>query len=136
MKKSSPSSFYSRLFCLLMALYVLNFSVDPPDGHVRTTVYGQEEENLAINEMESVGEWILEHILGVTNAIPEHDESDDSDEYGKVNSSFFYCAGSANSIVFLLPSMIRLVDSATYTFCTLVLSTCYTEVTSPPPWFS
>ena len=114
-----------------MALYVLNFSVDPPDGHVRTTVYGQEEENLSVNEMESVGEWILEHILGVTNAVPEHDESD---EFGKVTKSFFYWVASNNSVVFLLLPAEYTVDSATYSICSLTFSTCYTEVTSPPPW--
>lgn len=116
-----------------MALYVLNFSVDPPDGHVRTTVYGQEEENLSVNEMESVGEWILEHILGVTNAVPEHDESD---EFGKVTKSFFYWIASNNSVVFLLLPAEYTVDSATYSICSLTFSTCYTEVTSPPPWLS
>ncbi|GAB4044564.1 hypothetical protein GCM10028774_64360 [Spirosoma jeollabukense] len=116
-----------------MALYVLNFSVDPPDGHVRTTVYGQEEENLSVNEMESVGEWILEHILGVTNAVPEHDESD---EFGKVTKSFFYWVSSNNSVVFLMLPVAYTVDSATYSICSLTFSTCYPEVISPPPWLS
>ena len=79
-----------------MVLYVLNFSVDPPDGHVRTAVYGGEKENLSVNEMESIGEWVLEHIPGVTNAMPEQDESDD---YGKVTKAFYYWVASTNSIV-------------------------------------
>lgn len=124
---------FNRLFCLLMALYVLNFSVDPPDGHVRKTVYGEAQEDLRVNEMESIGEWVLEHILGLTNAIPEHDASDES---GHIAKSFFYWVAPDQFMSFLLPPAADTIHPAVYSFCPPVLFPCYSEVTSPPPWRS
>ncbi len=131
MKKSRPS-FFSRLFCLLMTLYVLNFSVDPPDGYVRQTIYCEEKEDLRINEMESIGEWVLERLLGIKNAVPEHDET--SDESSQVTKAFVNWVAPSAPLSFLLPLVARVNLPTLYTFCAPVFIPHYAEVTSPPPW--
>ncbi|MEO8588426.1 MAG: hypothetical protein ABI432_03585 [Flavobacteriales bacterium] len=57
---------------LFLALLTLNSSVDTPDAQPE----GQPED-LSINDIETVAEAILEHVFGIENAIPEHDEPDD-----------------------------------------------------------
>ncbi len=69
-----------------MALHVLNLSVDPPDHHAFLTGTGETREDLSINEMESVGEWMVEKVLGYSGAVPEHDEADGDEN---VTRSFF-----------------------------------------------
>ena len=131
MKKARPP-FLNRLFCLLMALYVLNFSVDPPDGYVRQTIYCEEKEDLRVNEMESVGEWVLEKLLGIKNAVPEHDET--SDESSQVAKALFVWIAPGAPLAFLLPPTAPVTHPTRYTFCAPVFIPHYAEITSPPPW--
>lgn len=56
MKRKRTPSWPQRLFCLLMAIHVLNFSVNPPDQHTYTTASGAVREDLSVNEMGSVTE--------------------------------------------------------------------------------
>lgn len=71
MKFFRKSSF-ARCIWFLLALQIFNFSVDTPDW--QPALY---HEDLSINDMESVVEIVLEKFLGIDNAIPEYDESDD-----------------------------------------------------------
>lgn len=62
----------SRFLCGMVALIILNISVDAPDwqpNHV--------PEDLSYNDIESIVEWALEDVLQINNAIPEHDDADD-----------------------------------------------------------
>lgn len=60
-----------------LALFIFNFSIDTPD------VFGDEvAEDLSYNDIESITELILEDVLGIYNACPEHDENDLEDEGG------------------------------------------------------
>jgi len=61
-------------FWLLMALYLFNISADAPDASSAGV-----HENLAYNDVETVVEWALEDMLGIENAIPEHDDPDRED---------------------------------------------------------
>lgn len=131
MKKPRPS-FFNRLFCLLMALYVLNFSVDPPDGYVRKTIYCEEKEDLRVNEMESVGEWVLEKLLGIKNAVPEHDET--PDESSQVTKAFVGWVAPGVPLSFLLPPVATVTHPTLYAFCAPVFISHHAEVTAPPPW--
>lgn len=131
MRKPRPP-FLNRFFCLLMALYVLNFSVDPPDGYVRQTIYCEEKEDLRVNEMESVGEWVLEKLLGIKNAVPEHDEA--SDECNQVAKASFVWVAPSAPLSFLLPPVAPVTHPTQYAFCAPVFVPHYAEVTSPPPW--
>jgi len=58
----------------LMALYLLNISVDTADP-----VSEAISENLSINDQESVVELIVEQFLGYEDAIAEYDEHDPED---------------------------------------------------------
>jgi len=77
-----------RLFWLFMAVHIFNFSVDTPDAQPDFV-----PEDLTYNDMESVVEIVLENLLGIQDAIAEHDEND-ADDGGcfqiKKPFSFFY----------------------------------------------
>lgn len=62
-----------RFTALLLAMHVLNFSVDSPDLYPDCFA-----EDLSLNDMESIVEIVMEKVLHIDNAIPEHDEPDDN----------------------------------------------------------
>lgn len=68
-----------RLFCWIMALVIINASIDPPD----TYLFSDCRENPSVNEMETIGELLLEKVMGFTNLVPEQDESDDNHALSK-----------------------------------------------------
>jgi hypothetical protein len=61
-----------RFAWIVMAIHILNFSIDPPD------VNQDIPEDLSYNEIESITEWIAENVLQITDAFPEHDDDDDN----------------------------------------------------------
>jgi hypothetical protein len=68
---------FVRFTWLVMALLIFNYSIDVPDA------FGDEvAEDLSFNDIESIAELVLENVLGVYDAIPEHDENDLEDEGG------------------------------------------------------
>lgn len=130
MVKQRHSTVLYRLFCLLMALHVLNFSIDSPDRYSWSTTLAQDHEDLSINDIESISELLLEECLGLVNAVPEHDEPDE--EAGQVISlqdyiftQTFTLRPPVRSIYLLLTSVI------TFTFTPV--STYIPDITSPPP---
>ncbi|NJM93500.1 MAG: hypothetical protein HC842_01530 [Cytophagales bacterium] len=75
-----------RLVCFIMALHVLNLSVDAPDAlpdHI--------PEDLSINDIESIVELMLEQLLGIEDAMDEKDEWDDCVSLDKKFSDIHYC---------------------------------------------
>lgn len=64
----------SRVFCFLMALHIMNLSVDTKDAAPDYIA-----EDLSINDQESVVELVLEKVMGIENAIQEQDEPDQDD---------------------------------------------------------
>lgn len=60
-----------RVIWFFMALHIFNCSIDAPDRFTNST-----PEDLSINEMESIGEVVLEKVFGFTTALPEQDEND------------------------------------------------------------
>lgn len=60
-----------------LAFLIFNYSIDIPD------FYGDSvAEDLTFNDIESISELVLEVVLGVDNAVPEHDEDDSDDKSG------------------------------------------------------
>lgn len=57
----------NHVLCLLMALHILNFSIDNPH-----TLFEHNKVQADFNEVDSVVELVLEEVLNVENAIPEH----------------------------------------------------------------
>lgn len=64
-----------RAISLLLALYLLNFSVDSLDAQPDHVA-----EDLSYNDIESMYELILEAVLGIENAVEEHEEHDFDEE--------------------------------------------------------
>ena len=73
----------SKLLCFFFALHVLNVSTD-----LSYAVYV--EEDLAMNEMESITEVICEQILQIENACPEQQEHDSHHHGVRVHHGFFF----------------------------------------------
>jgi hypothetical protein len=59
---------------IVMALHILNFSIDAPD-----VLNENITEDLSYNEIESFAEWIAEDILNIKNAFSESDEQGDEE---------------------------------------------------------
>jgi hypothetical protein len=76
-----------RIFSFLMALHVLNLSIDTRDANPDCV-----PEDLSINDQETVFEFIMEYVLGYDNAVAEHDEQDSEDggtlDFNKVKIYF------------------------------------------------
>lgn len=87
MKNRKHNSLWHRLLCLMMAFYAINVSIDATDGYVTPDSHGEYHEDLSINEIESIGELILEEVFDMANAIPEHDESDEEED--QITKIFF-----------------------------------------------
>ena len=122
-KKNSIPSVY-RAIALLMALYLFNFSIDSPDGHPDTVA-----EDLSVNDIESVYEFVAEIILGIENAVEERDERD-PDDGGSIQLNKFYTS---------LVSSVQ-IKAADYIFDLHIykhncpdLEIPFTEIDSPPP---
>ncbi|HMR93521.1 MAG TPA: hypothetical protein PKC69_14465 [Chitinophagaceae bacterium] len=62
----------ARLAAWVLLLCFANTILDP-GGMSKDSYYG---EDLAVNDMESIYEWVLEDLLDRENAIPESDEQD------------------------------------------------------------
>ena len=60
----------------LLALIILNLSVDPPDLLKNLDADIALEEDISINEMESISEVVLEQVLDIEGAVPESDEEE------------------------------------------------------------
>jgi hypothetical protein len=60
-----------RFLSGVLAVYLLNISIDPQDISVPW-----QQENLYVNEIESIVELIAEEILNYNNAVPEHEDAD------------------------------------------------------------
>lgn len=64
-------SLVHRVISFLLAAYLLNFSIDSRDAHPDAVV-----EDLSFNDIESVYELLAEDVVGIENAVEEHDERD------------------------------------------------------------
>jgi hypothetical protein len=82
---------FARLICLLLALHLLNLSIDPRDAQPDSV-----PEDLSLNDIETITEFFAEVILNRVDAFQEHDEKDNGDG-GAVDAYKYFC--SNNSIV-------------------------------------
>lgn len=80
--------FLQKSLIFLLVFLIFNYSVDIPD------YYGdQVSENLLYNDIESITEFVLEIVVGIENAVPEHDEDDPDENSGftkKIDIPYFY----------------------------------------------
>lgn len=117
-----------RSFWLLMALHILNCSIDTPDAQPDSI-----PENLNYNDIESISELVLEQMLGLEDAIAEHDEHDTEDgssfEIAKI--LLYY----QSSIEFLIKPNFNLPYSRIthLNYEDIFLTQFQPEIVSPPP---
>ncbi len=71
MKAKQSISRTRNFLAFLLAIYLLNFSVDSRDMHPDHVA-----EDLSLNDIESVVEFALEVVFGIEGAVGEHDEND------------------------------------------------------------
>jgi len=64
---------FHRLFAVLMAAFLINCSIDPPDAAKQGIAWGETQ---GINIQESFVELLVEKVLGFENAIAEYEDSD------------------------------------------------------------
>lgn len=76
--KSFRQLFTGRLLCVLMALHLLNISIDTPD-----TAPPGLAEDLTYNKQESILEFLLEKVFLQDNIIAEYDECDTDETFAK-----------------------------------------------------
>lgn len=111
-----------------MALHVLNVSIDSPDRNSSVTLISNQSEDLSINDIESLGELLLEECLGIT--VPEHDDPDEDSAITKLGQDYFFTA----TFVFapLLPLICFLLPEFTL-FNTVRIPAHVLDILSPPP---
>lgn len=78
------SLFLRKLLSFTLVLVVLNLSIDPPDLLKNLDQDEALEEDISINEMESISELVLEQVLDLDGAIPETDEEETENYLKKV----------------------------------------------------
>lgn len=113
-----------------MAFHVINISLDTPDRLSlvgRSTAY---HKDLSVNKIESIGEFILESCLGITDAIPEHDDPDDDSEFAELEQDYVF----THLFVFTpLLLSIHYLTTDNLPFPTVFLSAPVSEIIAPPP---
>lgn len=67
---------YTRLFAICLTVVILNLSIDAPDPVRFVNQEYVTTEDLSVNEIESISEWVLEHVFKIPNAVPETDDFD------------------------------------------------------------
>ncbi|GAB4036578.1 hypothetical protein [Spirosoma gilvum] len=130
MKKRYYNFLVYRLLCLLIALNVLNLSIDVQDTIVQSGQTTVDHKDMSVNQIESIGEFILEECLGLQDAIPEHDDPDDDSELTEPESDYDFTP----FFVFapkLLP--VQCLMSGNIPFQSEFVSTCVLEIQAPPP---
>lgn len=130
MNKRQYNFLVYRILCFLMAVHVINISLDTPDRSFvagRATAY---HKDVSINKIESIGEFILEACLGMTDAVPEHDDPDDDSEFAELEHDYAF----THWFVFtpLAPSILFLTTND-LPFSTVFLPTTVSEIVAPPP---
>jgi hypothetical protein len=120
------SHIVSRCLRLILALHILNCSVDTFDLHSNTVA-----EDVNNNDMESFAEVLMEQVLELDNFFAEHDERDD-DDGGLVMKKGIDLAGNHSISKFPLdiPEHFRCrLNGNSDSFA----SQFHPELTSPPP---
>lgn len=119
----------ARLITAVLALLILNTSIDTPDPSDTFRWNGEDYiEDLSYNDIESFYELVTEEVLDMENEVPEHDEdSGDTDKQGKTLQ--YWLAHVLPALQLTMPAMKRqeypLLNSATHTR--------YADVSGPPP---
>jgi hypothetical protein len=118
-----------KIVWIVMALHILNFSIDAPD-----ILNENISEDLSYNEIESFTELIAENIFDIKNAFSESDEQGD-EESGFVKKPLeikLYQVAFEDQIT--LPFLTNIKNnSISVNYSKPFCSTIYISIFSPPP---
>jgi hypothetical protein len=129
MDKRRKSFFLNRLFCWLMALHIINISVDVPAYYSPRMIHGAQKEDLSVNKIESIGELVLEHWLGIINAVPEQDDTKEESDVASIECDYFF----APLFAFELKPVSWHLISRPIGLTFIRVFSHVQEITSPPP---
>jgi len=118
--------FTGKLLCALLALHVLNISIDTPSTAIRGSA-----EDLTYNKQESIVEYLLEKVFFEENVIAEYDECDSDDSIAK-KTAFSVDFFVLPSITENIPSFSGDVKKDTFHNVTSA-GDILAEIHSPPP---
>lgn len=122
-----------RIFCLLMAINVLNFSIDAPDQLSQPLYQNVGAEDLSINKMESIGEVLLEKVLQIPDAVPEQDDPDHPFAVKLVKTVFDWATPVVSVPLQKIPVSFQLAAQKCPAFYATLYSSLSPEIDSPPP---
>ena len=114
----------SRIICFLLAVHLFNFSIDPQDRQPDFT-----SEDLSINDIESITEFLAEVVFGLDNFFAEHDEADNNEGALDFSKAFFLNGCLHHAILSSYTTVVTryLVEDSS---CFSILAR---EISSPPP---
>jgi hypothetical protein len=114
-----------RYLWLVVALNILNFSIDAPDPHIQSV-----QEDLSINDMESIVEIVLEKMLGLDDALAENDEQENENSFQfKQHLDYFVLS------YIIIPQKIKIIPQIekTTSYKPYFLLSFYPDICPPPP---
>ncbi len=123
MKKGDTVRLLNRVVSFLLLLQIINISIDPIDPISIKLGRLTAQEDLSINDIESIYEFISEQCLGVD--VPEHDEDDES---GLIKAIDIYISQSGIQITNEYRPHIILFYTIDKNLNSIVL-----DLSSPPP---
>jgi hypothetical protein len=114
-----------------MALHIFNCSID-----VRDAKPDYIAEDLSYNEIESIVELVLENVLGLENAVAEHEEHDTDDGSIELELEIEKCSFCQDLFSWREPHHLLVSCDSCFLFNykTLVGLQFYLETITPPPW--
>jgi hypothetical protein len=116
-------AYFHKVTSFMIALMFLNLCMDMPDNPTNSKYSIGEQ-----NPVESIGEYVLEHLLKIENAVPE---TDDREQEGKTskNIKLFYSTLVESTVLFNgFESQISSQD--------ILYSSITFDLNTPPPEFS
>jgi hypothetical protein len=125
--RSSP--FLQQCISLLLVLLVLNVSIDPPDLLKNLDNDIALEEDVSINEMESISEVVLEQVLDIDNAIPESQDEDNKMCLKKVE-----IVHACYTLHCPVAPIVYLIQTSQSSFSLQLRKQFNLNTTTPPPW--
>lgn len=114
-----------------MAFYVINVSIDAPDGYVTPNSQGEYREDLSVNEIESLGELVLETMFGIHDAVPEHDEPNEEED--QLTKIFMDWSIPNPFIVYVENPVVSYITPTRMPFTGLIYRSNPAEINTPPP---
>jgi hypothetical protein len=117
-----------NFFAIILAVLIFNMSIDPPDVLANLDADVELEEDLSVNEMESITEVLLEKAFDIENAVPENDDPD-SDNFVKKVEVF----QTVPKVNIFDRKFTEIKTGSRHSYTNLIFSNISIECFSPPP---